>query len=81
MPLQPGTTYAGRFYYDCLTHSEEVLRFIIDRVGVDRVVLGSDWPFDMGFDSPVEWVNNLDSLTAEEKEMVLWKNLESLIGV
>lgn len=78
---RPPSTYAGRFYYDCLTHSEEVLRFIIDRVGVDRVVLGSDWPFDMGFDSPVEWVNNLDSLTTEEKEMVLWKNLERLIGV
>ena len=45
------------------------------------MVLGSDWPFDMGFDSPVEWVNNLDSLTTEEKEMVLWKNLERLIGV
>ena len=75
------STYAKRFYYDCLTHSEEALRFIIDRVGPERVILGSDWPFDMGVDSPVEWINGLESLTQDEKELILWKNLERLLGV
>ena len=75
------STYARRFYYDCLTHSEETLRFIIDRVGPERVLLGSDWPFDMGVDSPVEWINSLESLTQDEKELILWKNPERLLGV
>ena len=57
------------------------MRFIIDRVGAERVLLGSDWPFDMGVDSPVEWINSLESLTQDEKELILWKNLERLLGV
>ena len=41
---QPPSRYLRRFYYDCLTHSEGALRFLIDRVGIDRVVFGTDWP-------------------------------------
>jgi aminocarboxymuconate-semialdehyde decarboxylase len=78
---QPPSKYLSRFYYDCLTHSEAALRFLIDTAGVDRVVLGSDWPYDMGIESPVQWVNSLESLTQEEKEAILWKNLEKLLGI
>ena len=78
---QPPSKYLNRFYYDCLTSSEVALRYVIDTVGADRVVLGSDWPYDVGFDSPVEWINSLESLTQGEKEAILWKNLESLLGI
>ena len=73
--------YLGKVYYDCLTHSEAVLRYMIDAAGVERVFLGSDWPYDMGIDSPVEWVQGLESLTQEEKDAILWKNLERVLGV
>ena len=33
------------------------------------------------FDWPVSWVMGLPSLTQEEKEMILWKNLECLLGL
>ena len=79
--LQKPSTYLDRFYYDCLTHSEQALRFIIDTVGVGRVFLGSDWPYDMGFDSPVDWVNSLSTLTQDEKDAILWKNLEKVLGI
>ncbi|HZA23090.1 MAG TPA: amidohydrolase family protein [Dehalococcoidia bacterium] len=78
---QPPSKYLDRFYYDCLTHSEQVLRHMIDTVGADRIVLGSDWPYDMGIDQPVDWVNSLQSLTQDEKEAILWKNLEKLLGI
>jgi len=54
---------------------------IIDAVGAERVVLGTDWPFDMGIDWPVSWVLSLTSLTQGEKEAILWKNLEQLLGI
>jgi predicted TIM-barrel fold metal-dependent hydrolase len=54
---------------------------IIDTVGADRVVFGTDRPADMCIDWPVAWVLGLKSLTGEEKEMILWKNLEALLGV
>lgn len=78
---KPPSAYQKKLYYDTVTGSEEALRFLIDSVGSDRVVLGSDWPFVPWHPSPVAWVQNLKSLTAEEKEKILWRNLESLLGV
>ena len=78
---QPPSAYLNRFYYDCLTHGEEALRFLIDTVGVDRVVFGTDWPADMQVDWPVSWILSLESLTQDEKEAILWKNLENLLGI
>lgn len=78
---QPPSAYLDRFYYDCLTHSEEALRYLIDSVGIDRVVFGTDWPFDMAQDWPVSWVLGLESLTQDEKEAILHKNLEKLMGI
>jgi aminocarboxymuconate-semialdehyde decarboxylase len=54
---------------------------LIDTVGVDRVVLGTDWPANMRIDWPVSWVMGLPSLTQDEKEAILWKNLEKLLGI
>ena len=54
---------------------------LIDSVGIDRVLFGTDWPFDMAIDWPVAWVLGLESLTDEEKEAILHKNLEDLLGI
>jgi aminocarboxymuconate-semialdehyde decarboxylase len=79
-PLQP-SAYQKKLYYDTVVPSEEALRFLLDRVGADRVVLGSDWPFVGWQPSPVAWVQNLKSLTPEEKEKILWKNLAALLDI
>jgi len=52
----PPSTFLRRFYYDTVVHSPEALRFLVDRVGADRVVLGSDYPFPMGDPEPVATV-------------------------
>jgi aminocarboxymuconate-semialdehyde decarboxylase len=78
---QPPSAYQRRLYYDSVTGSEEALRFLLDQVGADRVVLGSDWPFVPWHPSPVAWVQGLKSLSQEEKERILWRNLESLLGL
>ena len=75
------SAYLGRFYYDCITHSEAALRMVIDTVGIDRVVFGTDWPFDMAIDWPVTWLLGLESLTQAEKEAILWKNSEKLLDI
>ena len=71
---QPPSAYLRRFY-------EPALRYLIDRVGVDRVVFGTDWPYDMALDWPVSWILGMASLTQEEKEAILWKNLERLLNL
>jgi aminocarboxymuconate-semialdehyde decarboxylase len=77
-PKPPGA-YQKNLYYDTVVPSEEALRFLIDRVGIDRVVLGSDWPFVKWDPSPGGWVQDLKSLTQDEKDNILWKNLEALL--
>jgi aminocarboxymuconate-semialdehyde decarboxylase len=78
---RPPSTYQRRLYYDTVVGSEAALRFLLDTVGADRVVLGSDWPFVPWDPSPPGWVQGCKSLTQEEKDKILWKNLESLLGL
>ena len=77
-PQRP-SEYQKKMYYDTVTSSEDALRYLIDQVGIERVVLGSDWPFVHFDPSPSGWVQNMNSLTQDEKDRILWKNLETLL--
>lgn len=77
----PPSRYLDRFYYDCCTYSGPVLRFLIDTVGIDRVVLGTDYPAPMFLTDAVNWVAGLPELSDDEKEAVLSKNSTSLLGL
>jgi aminocarboxymuconate-semialdehyde decarboxylase len=61
----PPSAFLRRFYYDTVLHSTEAVRFLVERVGGDRVVLGSDYPFPMGDPEPVVTVRDsaLDDTT------------------
>jgi len=78
---QPPSKYLRKLYYDTVIADEEALRFLLDKVGAERVVLGSDWPFVPWKPSPSVWVQELKSLTQDEKDKILWKNLETLLGL
>ncbi|MFG2129741.1 amidohydrolase family protein [Streptomyces sp. NPDC048751] len=47
------SSYLGQLYFDSLVHEPHVLRELIRVAGADRVLLGSDFPFDMGTEDPV----------------------------
>jgi aminocarboxymuconate-semialdehyde decarboxylase len=47
------SSYLKRLYFDSLVHDPHVLRALISTAGADRVLLGSDFPFDMGTEDPV----------------------------
>jgi aminocarboxymuconate-semialdehyde decarboxylase len=47
------SSYLKRLYFDSLVHDPQVLRALVGAVGPDRVLLGSDFPFDMGTEDPV----------------------------
>jgi aminocarboxymuconate-semialdehyde decarboxylase len=47
------SSYLKRLWFDSLVHDPHVLRALITAVGADRVLLGSDYPFDMGTEDPV----------------------------
>lgn len=78
---QPPSSYLDRFYYDCCTYSEPALRFLVDAVGIDRVVLGTDYPAPMTLQDSVNWVRGMTSLTDAEKDAILSGNATALLGL
>ncbi|MFI7500940.1 amidohydrolase family protein [Streptomyces sp. NPDC049687] len=50
---RPPSSYLKRLYFDSLVHDPHTLRELIRVAGPDRVLLGSDYPFDMGTEDPV----------------------------
>ena len=72
--------YLNRFHYDCCTYSGAVLRFLVDAVGIDQVVLGTDTPAPMVLSDPVNWIRGLNELTEFEKEAILVTNPTALLA-
>ena len=68
-----------RFCFDTVTHDTELLRALIAFAGPERVLLGSDYPFDMGDPAAVGTVRRLD-LPAEAEAAILAGNAERLTG-
>jgi aminocarboxymuconate-semialdehyde decarboxylase len=78
---KPPSEYVGSFYYDCATFSESTLRFLINTVGIDRVVFGTDYPCPMEMIDSVNWINGLKSLTSSEKKAILSVNPAKMLGI
>jgi len=76
---QPASAYLRRFYYDTVSHEPRLIRFLIDLVGADRVVVGSDYNFDMGYDRPVDFVDRVPGLSERERKLILSDNAARLL--
>jgi len=79
LPRRP-SDYLTNLYCDSLTHNPMSLRFLLDRMGDGHVVIGSDYPFNMGDERPVETVR-AQRLPRETEAKVLAKNLAGLLGL
>jgi aminocarboxymuconate-semialdehyde decarboxylase len=76
---QPASRYLRRFYYDTISHQPQIMRFLIEMVGVDRILVGSDYNMDAGYSRPVEFVDSIPGLTGSEREQILCGNATRLL--
>jgi aminocarboxymuconate-semialdehyde decarboxylase len=76
---RPPTEYLKQFYFDTLTHDPVLLRGLVDLVGADHVLLGSDYPFDMGIETPVDFVRS-SGLAPDAERLILGDNTARLLG-
>lgn len=74
------SSYLNRFHYDTATFTDRNLRYLLDSVGSDRVVLGTDWPAPMAVQDPVNSIRRSPALNNEEREDILWRNTSKLLG-
>ena len=69
-----------RFYFDALTHDPRSTRHLINMAGADHVVIGTDNPFNMGYEDPIGRLDATPGLTAEEKAMICGGTASKLLG-
>jgi aminocarboxymuconate-semialdehyde decarboxylase len=73
------SAYLRRFTYDTISHSAEALRYLIALVGADRVMLGSDYCFDMGYERPVGVITRLRGLSRLDQARILGGNANRVL--
>jgi aminocarboxymuconate-semialdehyde decarboxylase len=76
----PPSSYLRRLWYDALVYTPQALRHLVEVAGSDKVVLGTDYPFDMGVTDPVERAAAA-ALPAADLTAILSGNAAALFGL
>lgn len=79
-PVNP-RAYLGRFYVDSLVHDPDALRYVVKLCGVDRVALGSDYPFPLGEEVPGRLIESLPELSPEARARLLGGTALEFLGM
>ncbi len=81
IPDRPPSHYFKRLYYDTMVFQPQYVRHLIDVVGSDRVMLGTDFPFDMGETDPVGLIDRVEGLTEPERSAIKGANAARLFNL
>ncbi|WP_047520173.1 amidohydrolase family protein [Microbacterium sp. ZOR0019] len=74
----PPSSYLRKLWFDTVVHDPIALRRLVETVGGARVLLGSDYPFDMGLDDPLAFVRSAD-LPNEIVDRIVGANARALL--
>jgi aminocarboxymuconate-semialdehyde decarboxylase len=80
LATRPIMEYARELYVDNLVHDDRIATYLIDLLGADRVLIGSDHPYDMGCLDPVERVTRLD-IDNQSKDLILGHTAARLLRI
>ena len=64
-----------------MDENKPALKYLVELVGDEKIVLGSDYPFPLGEHHPGKLIESMSSLSSEAKEKLLWKNAASFLGI
>lgn len=79
IPQRP-SAYLRRLYFDTITHDDRTLRLLVDAAGADRVLLGTDQPYDMADPDPAGRLRRL-GLSRGDVEAIASGNAARLLGL
>jgi aminocarboxymuconate-semialdehyde decarboxylase len=78
---RPPSEYFRLLYFDSLTHSGPALNYLVETVGPERVMLGSDYPYDMSDTDPVRAIASLPGLSDGQRELIYGGNAMQLFKI
>lgn len=73
--------YLGKFYLDSLVHDRTALKYLTELMGVEKIVMGSDYPFPLGEHHPGKLIESVMDFSEETKDRLLWKNSLEFLGI
>jgi len=74
------SSYLEKFYFDTITFDRGMLGHLVERFGADHVVLGTDYPYDMGMEHPVEFIDGV-KLSKIQKDQIMGGNAARLLKI
>lgn len=78
---QSPRTQLSRLYFDSLVHDAQALRYLIALAGVERVALGTDYPFPLGEECPGQLIASLEELTPSQRQRLLAGTALEFLGL
>ena len=75
------SSYLEKFYFDTITFDRGLLEQEVARFGADHVLLGTDYPYDMGVDDPVGFIDGAKKLSKKDKQQIMGGNAARLLGI
>ena len=75
------SSYLEKFYFDTITFDPRMLKNLIDRYGAEHVLLGTDYPYDMGMDDPLGLIASVKGLPATQRRMIEGLNAMKLLKI
>jgi len=75
------SSYLEKFYFDSLTFDPGMLHHLVERFGADHVLLGTDYPYDMGVEDPVGFIGGVRKLSSLEKRQIMGGNAARLLKI
>ena len=76
----PSFYYEKNFYFDTVLHNNKALQCLIDLAGSDRVMLGSDYPYDMADHTPYSTVRSLN-LSDKDMTKIVYENTQIVFDI
>lgn len=76
----PPTYYLRKMWFDSVVFSDHQLEYLVNTYGADKIVMGSDYPYDMADYDPVEHIVSAN-LSAEDKAKVGGLSAAALLGL
>jgi aminocarboxymuconate-semialdehyde decarboxylase len=81
IPDHPPSYYMKKLYYDTVVFEPQFLKHLVEIVGSDRVMAGTDFPFDMGETDPMGLIDRVEGLTDDERTALKGGNAVRLFGI